>query len=78
MKKLLIGLFSIFIGCGYAPMDNSKNIVITAIAVDDETYCRYYGNGARQMVSTPVSPNFMFRDTCGKFQIGDTINFVKQ
>lgn len=58
-------------------MDNSALIRITAIERDEGIYCFYYGDGDDYIVESWVSDDFVFRDTCGKFQIGDTINFVK-
>jgi hypothetical protein len=79
MKKLfLIALISILFSCGYAPIDNSRYIIITEISRFDEKYSNYYGVGNSDMVFTPSGIYFKFRDTTGKFQIGDTINFVKQ
>ena len=82
MKKLLIVLMIslTFVSCGYAPMDNTmeKPIVITSIENVGGNSCNYYGRGNYNMVVTLTSSEFKFRDTCGKFQIGDTINFVKK
>jgi len=77
MKKLLFILLIITTSCGYAPIDNSKMVVVNSIEYYDGIYCDYYGTGNLDMVSTPTDVNFKFRDTCGKFQIGDTIRFVK-
>lgn len=78
MKKIILSIFTVIsFGCGYAPMDNSQLITITRIEKNDKIYCYYYGDGASHIVSTLTESYFMFRDTCGKFQIGDTINFVK-
>ena len=80
MKKLLLLLLisiSLF-SCGYAPMDNSNPIIITKISQYDEVFSNYYGRGNSNMVFTDVSDNFCFRDTTGKFQVGDTINFIKK
>jgi len=77
MKKLLFILLIITTSCGYAPIDNSKMVVVTSIEQYDEMYCDYYGIGNTDMVITLPKVNFKFRDTCGKFQIGDTIRFVK-
>lgn len=70
------------VSCGYAPIDNTTPIIITDIetAVNGENgkNCNYYGYGNTYMTFTLVGSNFKFRDTCGKFQIGDTLNIVKQ
>lgn len=78
MKKVLFFflLFG-FSSCGYAPMDNSSLIIITKIKQYDKTFCNYYGKGNNNMSFTPTSWDFCFRDSIGKFQISDTINFCK-
>ena len=58
-------------------MDNSNAIIIDKISQYDEVFSTYYGRGNISMVFTLVSPSFCFRDTTSKFQIGDTINFIK-
>lgn len=79
MKKLLfIAVIALsLISCAYSPMDNSKPIVITEIERINKCFCDYYGNGNYSM-SMAMRYQFCFRDTVGKFQIGDTINFVKK
>lgn len=80
MKKLLLFLLisiSLF-SCGYAPMDNENPIIITDISQYDNTFAKYYGKGNITLVNSFVSYNFCFKDTIGKFQIGDTINFIKK
>lgn len=78
MKKLIALL--LFTSCGYAPMDNTfdKGITITKMEQVDKVSCLYYGRGNNFLVTSITSVDFMFCDTCGKFQIGDTINFVKK
>lgn len=79
MKKLILFLFiSILLSsCGYAPMTNENPIIITKIIQVDDTFCKYYGEGSLSLTATITSYNFCFKDTTGKFQIGDTINFIK-
>ena len=60
-------------GCGYAPM--KRSFIITKIEESYYGLCKYHGTGATNNLGYTQS---MFYDTCGKFQIGDTINFIKQ
>lgn len=76
MKKILI-LALLFTSCGYAPMDRTKGIIITEIKTADINTCYYYGYGNMGIVFSPCDVRFVFRDTCGKFQIGDTLKIVK-
>ena len=80
MKKIILTivlgtilglLIFTMIGCGYAPMKES--CVITTI---NQSYdkCSYHGIGAHNGLGYR---QLKFFDTCGKFQIGDTINFIK-
>ena len=77
MKKLTLIIAVLFMGCGYAPMDNKHPIIIKSMSKSSDNLCNYYGSGNSAMVFTNTSFDFLFRDTCGKFQIGDTLNFVK-
>lgn len=80
MKKALIALLVIttLFSCGYSPMDNSKCIIVTEINQHDEVYSKYYGKGNWFIHwNYFTSYEYMFVDTTGKFQIGDTINFTK-
>lgn len=79
MKKLiLILLVYILGGCGYAPMDSyDKTVIITEIEQRNGSCC-YYGEGNSWRVNTITSWDFKFIDSCGKFQIGDTILFIKK
>ena len=77
MKKLifisLIGLM--FTSCGYAPIDNSRPIVINLIERYNKTHCLYYFQG-NKMIVNPFSfsdNNTFVLDSCGKYNIGDTI-----
>lgn len=80
MKKLIFILLTmLFItSCGYAPMDNSEPIIITKIEKCNEIYSYYYGYGNYKLSKTLTESDFKFRDTIGKFQIGDTVNFYKK
>lgn len=74
MKTKIIGLLLILSGCGYAPMDNTQDIIIT----DIESYaddCIYY---ARGVIVTRTNTRAYFYDKCGKFTVGDTVKIVKR
>lgn len=74
-NKILLTLLLFIAGCGYAPMDSyNRSIVITEIKEGNGS-CYYYGYGNKNAVATVAEWNFKFIDTCGKFQIGDTITF---
>lgn len=83
MKKFLtILLCSVLLSsCGYAPIDNVNSNytpVITDIEKVDDITCNYYGQGNSNTTVTITEWRFKFRDTIGKFQIGDTINIIKK
>lgn len=79
MKKLILILSMFLVSCGYAPMDNTTAIVIIDIETAiNNVDCNYYGKGNPAMIISNTANEFKFRDTCGKFQIGDTLNIVKQ
>lgn len=79
MKKIKMLLLSLLlVGCGYAPMDSAYPIVIEEVEQGLNCYCNYYGRGNTSLALTITSWDYKFRDTCGKFQIGDTVNFVKK
>jgi hypothetical protein len=79
MKKLL-GLLGVFLisSCGYAPIDSSREIIITGIEKYDNTFNDYYGTGNIYMVFSITSCDYRFRDTINKFNVGDTIRFIKK
>jgi len=72
-NKIIILIAMLLTGCGYAPMKNS--FVIIKIEESYNGLCAYHGIGAYNVIGNTHSK---FYDTCGKFQIGDTINFVKK
>ena len=78
MKKVVAVISIFLVGCGYAPMNNINSIIITDIEQLSNTSCNYYGRGDVMRVFTWTSNKFKFTDVCGKFQIGDTLNIVKQ
>jgi len=79
MKKLILILSIFLVSCGYAPINNIEKIIITDVeTANNGVDCNYYGWGDRWMVITVTNDKFKFRDTCGKFQIGDTLNIIKQ
>lgn len=78
MKKIVtMFLFMVLMtSCAYSPMDNSSPVIIKIIERHDDIYCNYYGRGNWNMnMNIFASSDFMFRDSCGKYQIGDTIKF---
>ena len=80
MKKIILVFLitTILTSCGYAPMDLSKPTTITEIEKYDESLCNYYGQGNVNMLFTLTSNQFKFRDSVGKFQVGDTITISKR
>lgn len=76
MKKLLIVLVLIVSGCGYAAPDNTTGIIVTEIETSVSGSCWYYGKGNNTNMLTLVG-YFQIKDTCGKFNVGDTIKLVK-
>lgn len=65
MKKLILCL--LLSSCGYGAINNASPIIIIAIESSvTPPYCLYSGK------------DFCFKDTCGKFQIGDTVNLIKK
>ena len=85
MKKLiLLLLITTMVSCGYDTMNNSNEfLIITEIGTSikrNQNECYYLGKGvSTAAISDIFSENrFCFYDTCGKFQIGDTINLVKR
>ena len=89
VNKILISLMLlIFTGCGYESMNNyNTHIIITDVGKsfysekNNDNMCYYIGNSGSTIAGLGElysSDNFCFYDTCGKFQIGDTINFIKK
>jgi hypothetical protein len=76
MKKLLaLLLLFVVCSCGYAPATTEEPITITEILGRGDGYCKYY---SRPKYSDILgSFNACFIDTCGKFNVGDSIKFVK-
>jgi len=73
---IMIGLSA----CSYSPIDNSRYQTISKIEVaGDPAYSNYYGTGNWGMTHMDLlsSNDFKFRDSTGKFQVGDTIDFCK-
>lgn len=64
--------------CSYSPIDGyNKSIVITGMEKGNGS-CYYYGYGNQNATGLLMaSVYFKFIDTCGKFQIGDTVKFTK-
>lgn len=78
MKKLILIMIVFLLSCGYATIDTQKTLIITGIENhNDPVYCYYFGKGSAAYTNTMTSKYFMFVDSCGKFQIGDTIKLTK-
>lgn len=75
MKKLLFLL--ILSGCGYSSVDSYSKVVVISRIEQVTSYCWYYGEGTNSGIVTLTSSQFRFTDTCGKFQIGDTVKLTK-
>lgn len=76
MKKLLALLLLLVVcSCGYSPASTREPIIITEIWASGDGFCFYYS----EPDDTVLFGNFKscFIDTCGKFNVGDTIKFVK-
>ena len=74
LYKFIFFLFSV------SPIDNTKPVIVTHIErYHNSEYCLYYGKGCLDIdiVATPTSSDFVLIDTCGKWQIGDTIRLSK-
>lgn len=57
-------------------MDLSQITTVTEIRKSDDGFCYYYGNGNANL-SMSLEHNYKFKDSIGKFQIGDTITINK-
>jgi len=82
MKKYLLLVF--LYGCGYAPMTSENPLIVDEIETafvrnSCNCMCNYYGrnNAGKGRVITPTSTHFKYTDTCGKYQIGDTLKITK-
>lgn len=74
MNFKVIFLLLLINSCGYNPASSYKNPVVNEIIIRDNG-CSYYGK--TEDIQFLASPYFRIIDTCGKFNIGDTIKFVK-
>lgn len=79
MKKYIIILITLLTSCGYSILDTERGIVISDIESKSfhPGYCYYYGTGTQANTVAISRSNFQFIDSCGKFQIGDTIKLTK-
>lgn len=60
--------------CGYAGVDNRNAIIIHTINCYDKGYCVYYGEGSKSAFG---GFDFQIIDSCGKYNISDTIKLIK-
>jgi len=78
MKYLIIAL--ILSACGREGISpGTKQSIIQSIEVrdDNKKLCYYFGDGGGFATEAPLRFDFKVCDSCGKFQIGDTIKFTK-
>ena len=76
MKKLFIIISATLFGCGYAGINVPSYSTINEIRKYDSNHSKYFGKGTFEFFIIG-SNNFMFIDTTGKFNIGDTIQMIK-
>lgn len=72
MKKL-IGIIAIIIGlssCGHNSVNVNQVLIIREIEKSDSPYCKYYGDNRTLQT---FSSTWCIVDTCGKWNVGDTI-----
>ena len=75
MKKLII-VFSIFlIGCGRDVAKNKSRVTKIVRFDFDHNQCKYILTKGRPSGLFSLNPAIC--DTCGKFNVNDTINFTK-
>jgi hypothetical protein len=74
----IVTIILLFTSCGYAPMDNTTPVIVKEIKpTNTPNMCNYYGKGNRYMVLAFIGNKFIYRDSCGKYKINDTIKFTK-
>ena len=88
MVKYILIIMLFLTSCGYESMSNYKeHAIITKVGVSfysenpPNNMCYYIGTSGSiisGMGETLSKNEFCFYDTCGKFQIGDTIKFIKK
>lgn len=82
MKKIIVILSVLILNsCGYETIDTTKTAVITEIEMTSkEGRCCYRGFGNTVSCFSEIFSEsmFVFYDSCGKFQIGDTLKIVKE
>ena len=81
MKKYLLLLILISMNScwiGYNPADFNEPVIISECSQSDiEGYSDYYGY-TNYTPGTCLSLYYTFRDKSGKFNVGDTIQIIKQ
>lgn len=82
MKKILICILLYFCSCGRPPMENDEKLVIVKIltkqTTSDKIGCMYYIKGSSSLGMIKFRSESYFFDSCGKFNVGDTIKIVKK
>lgn len=71
MKKLLLLLLLVFIGCTETYLDiRNTTVVVRSITNEDENDCSYL---CRKVKEEGLANIYYLRDTCNKYRIGDTL-----
>ena len=79
MKKvLLIGLTSLLLGCGVSTSEFTKGNKILSIKQKDNGTCMYEVYYCKSEFNILNSINSYFVDSCGKYNVGDTVIVVKK
>lgn len=80
MKKLIaIFLVILMASCGRKVMNPTKDLcIISSIEANPDGTCEYYGYGDWSETNALFAFDFKFIDSCGKFQVGDTIRLTKK
>lgn len=74
MKKIKLILILSIILCSCGRNSPQAGFVVLKVVRGTGNMCKYMGHGRTH---NPLSLGAMIYDTCGKFNIGDTIKFVK-
>lgn len=80
MKKLTLLLLVVilFTGCGRNRLTSGVTIITNIEKYYETGLCFYYGNGIETNGSILGPNKCIFLDSCGKFNVGDTINIIKK
>lgn len=84
MKKVIMVAITLLAidSCGYQSINNQNSLIITetAYSLNKTGYCYYIGRGTdpSTFVELFASTQFCFYDSCGKFNVGDTVKIIKK